>query len=259
MEEGPSDPPEGAGGSQRQTGPAPDQAMSSGETPGAAPCPAEASDPMDVPGGGHPASSAPSTPTEAEPPDPFDRERLFDLLFRSQSRRLNEQRCALPRMRGAARPWHSLPATPTTATLGTAGFFCSLTSLQAEEFFEFVAMAQARRLDDQRADFVEPVPDATGPGAAAVGPRADAVGPRADAVGPRAPQGSQGPLDSPDLGEELYSTILSLQSQRLEEQRSDPPIPLGAEELFDLLLRVQGGRMDEQRSELPSALLPHPC
>uniref|UniRef100_A0A8C0GSU5 Uncharacterized protein n=1 Tax=Chelonoidis abingdonii TaxID=106734 RepID=A0A8C0GSU5_CHEAB len=48
-------------------------------------------------------------------------------------------------------------------------------------------------------------------------------------------------------------------SQRLEEQRSDPPIPLGAQELFDLLLRVQGGRMEEQRSELPPALLPHPC
>lgn len=35
-------------------------------------------------------------------------------------------------------------------------FFSSLTSLQAEEFFEMVAKAQARRLNDQRADFTAP-------------------------------------------------------------------------------------------------------
>ncbi|XP_077663085.1 G-protein-signaling modulator 3 [Eretmochelys imbricata] len=100
----------------------------------------------------------PPTLTEAEPLDPFDRERLFDLLFRSQSRRLNEQRCPLPGLRGAprhdpARPWRSLPGTPTEGLLGGAGKFYSLTSLQAEQFFELVATAQARRLDDQRADF----------------------------------------------------------------------------------------------------------
>lgn len=188
-----------------------------------------------------PDGSNPPTPTEADPLDPFDRERLFDLLFRSQSRRLNEQRCPLPGLRGAprhdpARPWRSLPGTPTEGLLGTAGKFCSLTSLQAEQFFELVATAQARRLDDQRADF------AGDPGAE-------------EGV----KEGAKGPPEPPDQGEELYSTILTHQSQRLEEQRSDPPIPLGAQELFDLLLRVQGGRMEEQRSELPPALLPHPC
>uniref|UniRef100_A0A452H0R6 G protein signaling modulator 3 n=1 Tax=Gopherus agassizii TaxID=38772 RepID=A0A452H0R6_9SAUR len=132
-----------------------------------------------------------------------------------------------------ARPWRSLPGTPTEGLLGG---FCSLTSLQAEQFFELVATAQARRLDDQRADFVGD-------------PRAE------EGV----EEGAKGPPEAPDQGEELYSTILTHQSQRLEEQRSDPPIPLGAQELFDLLLRVQGGRMEEQRSELPPALLPHPC
>ncbi|XP_067416348.1 G-protein-signaling modulator 3 [Emydura macquarii macquarii] len=181
--------------------------------------------------------SDPPSPTEADPLDPFDRERLFDLLFRSQSRRLNEQRCALPRLRGApcrhpARPWHSLPATPTGSPPEAQGLFCSLTSLQAEQFFQLVATAQARRLDDQRADF---------------------------GGDPVAEEGGQGPPEPSDQGEELYSTILTHQSQRLEEQRSDPPIPLGAQELFDLLLRVQGGRMEEQRSDPPPALLPHRC
>ncbi|CAM4639761.1 unnamed protein product [Lepidochelys olivacea] len=202
-------------------------------------------DPGGIPAGRDRTSSNPPAPdgcdpptlTEVEPLDPFDRERLFDLLFRSQSRRLNEQRCPLPGLRGAprhdpARPWRSLPGTPTEGLLRGAGKFYSLTSLQAEQFFELVATAQARRLDDQRADF-------TGD--------------------PGAEEGAEGPPEPPDQGEELYSTILTHQSQRLEEQRSDPPIPLGAQELFDLLLRVQGGRMEEQRSEPPTALLPHPC
>ncbi|XP_026517675.1 G-protein-signaling modulator 1-like, partial [Terrapene carolina triunguis] len=129
----------------------------------------------------------------ADPLDPFDRERLFDLLFRSQSRRLNEQRCILPGLRGAprhdpARPWRSLPGTPTEGLLGGAGKFCSLTSLQAEQFFELVATAQARRLDDQRADF------AGDPGAEE-----------------GAEEGAKGPPEPPDQGEELYSTILTHQ------------------------------------------------
>ncbi|XP_074873796.1 G-protein-signaling modulator 3 [Carettochelys insculpta] len=192
------------------------------------------SDPTQAPAPREPAGSDPPTPPEADPLDPFDRERLFDLLFRSQSRRLNEQRCPLPRRSPApARPWHSLPATPTPtlSSLGGAGFFCSLTSLTDEQFFELVATAQARRMDDQRAEF----------------------------AGPGAEQGPQHPPEPPDHGEELYSTILSLQSQRLEEQRSEPPIPLGAQELFDLLLRVQGGRMEEQRSEPPPPCCPTPA
>ncbi|KAG6920334.1 hypothetical protein G0U57_001649, partial [Chelydra serpentina] len=74
--------------------------------------------------GREPRRPDPALP-QADPLDPFDRERLFDLLFRSQSRRLNEQRCPLPGLRGAprhppARPWHSLPGTPTGTPLGAA-------------------------------------------------------------------------------------------------------------------------------------------
>uniref|UniRef100_A0A674IYJ5 G protein signaling modulator 3 n=1 Tax=Terrapene triunguis TaxID=2587831 RepID=A0A674IYJ5_9SAUR len=71
------------------------------------------------------------------------------------------------------------------------GAFCSLTSLQAEQFFELVATAQARRLDDQRADF------AGDPGAEE-----------------GAEEGAKGPPEPPDQGEELYSTILTHQSPR---------------------------------------------
>uniref|UniRef100_A0A8C3SLG1 G protein signaling modulator 3 n=1 Tax=Chelydra serpentina TaxID=8475 RepID=A0A8C3SLG1_CHESE len=159
------------------------------------------------------------------------------------------QRCPLPGLRGAprhppARPWHSLPGTPTgtpgghrpalSDPPGPPGRFCSLTSLQAEQFFELVATAQARRLDDQRADFV-------GDPGAEEGPK----------------EGAEGPPEPPDQEEELYHTILTHQVRG--GPLRDPQIPSGPPELFDLLLRVQGGRMEEQRSEPPRALLPHPC
>lgn len=47
-----------------------------------------------------------------------------------------------------------------------------------------------------------------------------------------------------------------LQCQRMEAQRSEPPLPPGGQELLELLLRVQGGgRMEEQRSRPPT----HTC
>uniref|UniRef100_A0A3Q3S2C9 G protein signaling modulator 1a n=1 Tax=Mastacembelus armatus TaxID=205130 RepID=A0A3Q3S2C9_9TELE len=102
--------------------------------------------------------------------------------------------------------------------------FSSMTSLQKEEFFELVATAQARRLDDQRAhikqlSFVKK------------------------------------PAPAPVPKEDLYNMILTTQAQgRLEDQRSRAPGPMDDEDFFSLLLRVQGGRMDEQRTELPCML-----
>uniref|UniRef100_A0A3P8U5T4 G protein signaling modulator 1a n=1 Tax=Amphiprion percula TaxID=161767 RepID=A0A3P8U5T4_AMPPE len=100
--------------------------------------------------------------------------------------------------------------------------FSSMTSLQKEEFFELVATAQARRLDDQRAhikqlSFVKK------------------------------------PAPVPVPKEDLYNMILTTQG-RLEDQRSRAPGPMDDEDFFSLLLRVQGGRMDEQRTELPRLL-----
>uniref|UniRef100_A0A3B3WI79 Uncharacterized protein n=1 Tax=Poecilia mexicana TaxID=48701 RepID=A0A3B3WI79_9TELE len=93
--------------------------------------------------------------------------------------------------------------------------FSSMTSLQKEEFFDLVATAQARRLDDQRAQLG----------------------------------------DVPAPKDDLYDMILTTQAQgRLEDQRSRAPGPMDDEDFFSLLLKVQGGRMDEQRTELPRLL-----
>uniref|UniRef100_A0A667WU15 G protein signaling modulator 3 n=1 Tax=Myripristis murdjan TaxID=586833 RepID=A0A667WU15_9TELE len=102
--------------------------------------------------------------------------------------------------------------------------FSSMTSLQREEFFELVATAQARRLDDQRA-FIKQLSIVKKPA----------------------------PLPVPK--EDLYNMILTTQAQgRLEDQRSRAPGPMDDEDFFSLLLRVQGGRMEEQRTELPHIL-----
>uniref|UniRef100_A0A3Q2PHW7 G-protein-signaling modulator 2 n=1 Tax=Fundulus heteroclitus TaxID=8078 RepID=A0A3Q2PHW7_FUNHE len=128
--------------------------------------------------------------------------------------------------RGAS-PGGGATRSPTPGNRHTevgAFVFSSMTSLQKEEFFDLVATAQARRLDDQRAHLKqlslmkkpEPVP---------------------------APK------------EDLYDMILTTQAQgRLEDQRSRAPGPMDDEDFFSLLLRVQGGRMDEQRTELPRLL-----
>ncbi|KAL8212915.1 UNVERIFIED_CONTAM: hypothetical protein K2H54_059562 [Gekko kuhli] len=119
-----------------------------------------------------------------------------------------------------ARPWKSLPATPTGGLEADPPVFSSMTSLQAEEFFDMVAKVQARRLNDQRADF----------------------------AGPEGTSGESGAVSE----DQLYDTILAHQSQRLEDQRTEPPIPVGVQGLLDLLLRAQGTRMEDQRISPPA-------
>nr|AAB82005.1 unknown [Mus musculus] len=100
---------------------------------------------------------------------------------------------------------------------------------QTELLLDLVAEAQSRRLEEQRATFHTPEAP---PNLAPAPPRL---------------------LEDK---EQLYSTILSHQCQRIEAQRSDPPLPPGGQELLELLLRVQGGgRMEEQRSRPPT----HTC
>ncbi|KAJ6651630.1 hypothetical protein lerEdw1_020769 [Lerista edwardsae] len=164
-----------------------------------------------------PPASNPETRTAEEQASSQD---YINVLTSQGALRRPRQRARQP---DPARPWKSLPATPTgDPDNDQPVFFSSLTSLQAEEFFEMVAKAQARRLDDQRADFV-----------AAEGK-------------------SEG--NTVVSEEQLYDTILAHQSQRLEDQRTEPPIPVGIQGLLDLLLTAQGARMEDQRSALPAAL-----
>ncbi|XP_022366461.1 G-protein-signaling modulator 3 isoform X2 [Enhydra lutris kenyoni] len=137
-----------------------------------------------------------------------------------------------PPMNTSTRPWRSAPPSPPPSgtrhtALGPRS--ASLLSLQTELLLDLVAEAQSRRLEEQRATFHIP------------------QNPPSRAPAPHRPLEDR---------EQLYSTILSHQCQRMEAQRSEPPLPPGGQELLELLLRVQGGgRMEEQRSRPPT----HTC
>ncbi|KAM4580549.1 uncharacterized protein gpsm3 [Odontesthes bonariensis] len=168
-------------------------------------------------------------------------ESLYELLCTLQEgRRLNDQRCSF-RLEGGIRR-RRCHSEPNTTKPANRVIFSSMTSLQKEEFFELVATAQARRLDDQRAQLERSPP-----------PKSKA----------RTFRGSLKQLSFvkkpaavvPVPKQDLYDMILTTQAQgRLEDQRSRAPGPMDDEDFFSLLLRVQGGRMDEQRTELPCLL-----
>lgn len=171
-------------------------------------------------------------------------EALYELLCTLQEgRRLNDQRCSFMLEKGVGRRrCHSEPNTNKPAH---RVIFSSMTSLQREEFFELVATAQARRLNDQRAQLE----------------RSPAARPKGRSFRGSLKQLSfvkkpvPAPAPAPVPKEDLYNMILTTQAQgRLEDQRSRAPGPMDDEDFFSLLLKVQGGRMDEQRTELPCML-----
>ncbi|XP_041843634.1 uncharacterized protein LOC121641518 [Melanotaenia boesemani] len=167
-------------------------------------------------------------------------EALYELLCTLQEgRRLNDQRCSFRmEVEVRRRRCHSEPNTTKPANRVV---FSSMTSLQKEEFFELVATAQARRLDDQRAQLERSPP-----------PK-----PKSRSFRGSLKQLSfvKKPAPPSVCKDDLYDMILTTQAQgRLEDQRSRAPGPMDDEDFFSLLLRVQGGRMDEQRTELPCLL-----
>ncbi|KAM7229311.1 hypothetical protein R6Z07F_016767 [Ovis aries] len=128
----------------------------------------------------------------------------------------------------------SMAGPPRAPALGLGGLplrplLLQGLALQTELLLDLVAEAQSRRLEEQRATFHPPK--------------------NPPSLGRALPR----PLED---REQLYSTIISHQCQRMEAQRSEPPLPPGGQELLELLLRVQGGgRMEEQRSRPPT----HTC
>ncbi|CAK6958975.1 G-protein-signaling modulator 1 [Scomber scombrus] len=168
---------------------------------------------------------------------------LFELLCTLQEgRRLNDQRCSFRLENGMGR--RRCHSEPNATKPANRVIFSSMTSLQKEEFFEFVATTQARRLDDQRAQLERSPP-----------PKPKARTFRGSIKQLSFVKKPEKPAPVPAPKEDLYNMILTTQAQgRLEDQRSRAPGPMDDEDFFSLLLRVQGGRMDEQRTELPCLL-----
>ncbi|XP_074539652.1 uncharacterized protein gpsm3 [Halichoeres trimaculatus] len=176
-------------------------------------------------------------------------ESLYELLCTLQEgRRLNDQRCSFSLEAGGL-PRRRCHSEPNTGKPAHRVVFSSMTSLQKEEFFELVATAQARRLDDQRAQLGRSHPMKTKARSFRGSIKQLSFVRRPVSVPVPAPAAAPVP------NEDLYNMILTTQAQgRLEDQRSRAPGPMDDEDFFSLLLRVQGGRMEEQRTELPCLL-----
>lgn len=159
------------------------------------------------------------------------------------------------------RPWKSAPPSPSCERRGLSA---SVLSLHTEEFFELLSTAQTRRLDEQRAMLPDrvlpPKRHFSMPNYRQFSLPSDDKGivtelqSRRRASWARRSRRKRPPSIKIPAQEELYNTILGHQSQRMNDQRSSPPIPQAAADLFEILFRLQGSRLDEQRVELPEAL-----
>lgn len=159
------------------------------------------------------------------------------------------------------RPWKSAPPSPSCERRGLSA---SVLSLHTEEFFELLSTAQTRRLDEQRAMLPDrvlpPKRHFSMPNYRQFSLPSDDKGivtelqRRRGASWAGRSRRRRPPSIKIPAQEELYNTILGHQSQRMNDQRSSPPIPQAAADLFEILFRLQGSRLDEQRVELPEAL-----
>ncbi|KAG9470613.1 G-protein-signaling modulator 3 [Eleutherodactylus coqui] len=159
------------------------------------------------------------------------------------------------------RPWRSAPPSPSCERRGLSA---SVLSLHTEEFLELLSTATTRRLDEQRAllpeHIIPPKRHFSVPNYRQFSLPSDDKGiltelqrRRRSSWAGRSRRKKPPSIKIP-AQEELYTTILGHQSQRMNDQRSSPPIPQAAADLFEILFRLQGNRLDEQRVELPEAL-----
>ncbi|XP_075692583.1 G-protein-signaling modulator 3 [Rhinoderma darwinii] len=159
------------------------------------------------------------------------------------------------------RPWRSAPPSPSCERRGLSA---SVLSLHTEEFLELLSTAQTRRLDEQRALLPDEVPPPKRHSSVRnyrqFSLPSDEKGivtelqRRRGASWTGRSRRKKPPSIKIPAQEELYNTILGHQSQRMNDQRSSPPIPQAAADLFEILFRFQGNRLDEQRVEMPEAL-----
>ncbi|XP_071980947.1 G-protein-signaling modulator 3 [Engystomops pustulosus] len=159
------------------------------------------------------------------------------------------------------RPWRSAPPSPSGERRGLSA---SVLSLHTEEFLELLSTAQTRRLDEQRAllpdRVLPPKRHLSMPTYRNFSLPSDDKGIVSELQRRRRTSwtGRSRRRKPPSIKipaqEELYNTIMGHQSQRMNDQRSSPPISQAASDLFEILFRLQGNRLDEQRVELPEAL-----
>lgn len=155
----------------------------------------------------------------------FDDDGLFDMLTRFQSRRIDDQRCALRLQE------NSSPDSDESKDIRL------VSSPASERLMDMVAGFQSSRMNDQRAS----LPSFPGLNSQAV-------------IGQLLSNAGEERKKVPD--DSFFEMLMRCQATRLEDQRSPLPEDLPAptvpdEDFLSLIMRVQSSRIDEQRSDLP--------
>uniref|UniRef100_A0A182M4F9 G-protein-signaling modulator 2 n=1 Tax=Anopheles culicifacies TaxID=139723 RepID=A0A182M4F9_9DIPT len=188
-------------------------------------------------------------------------EDFFDLLTRSQSKRMDDQRCTLKLTHAESVDSARKPLTQHNSNNPPAG------KENRNVLLEMIAHFQSERMDEQRALL---------PGLKRI-----SLGNASNMSHPTNNNESAGKEDPADLGtppdDAFLDMLMRCQGSRIEEQRSELPTPnitldaeasdvpvvapakatsnSGAtvpdEDFFTLIMRLQGGRMEDQRATVP--------
>lgn len=179
---------------------------------------------------------------------------FFDLLSRTQSKRMDDQRCSLKVMGAAGGVGAAAESTGDRKPLQMNNQQNILPKENnRHQLLEMIADLQSERMDEQRAA----LPGLVGNPAAATAAAAATQQPKRERK-----------AGEPD--DAFLDMLMRCQGSRLEEQRSELPKPnamldaegperkssvIGAtvpdEDFFSLISRVQGGRMEDQRAAIP--------
>ncbi|KAF1747936.1 hypothetical protein GCK72_024402 [Caenorhabditis remanei] len=171
-----------------------------------------------------------NTPEDPLAEDRYEKEEFFDMLAKLQSKRMNDQRvdASVLNTNIDFRVRQTDTEPDNSSTDGS------------EVLIDLILNAQERRMDDQRAPFL--------PG---LNPNGQIILRRLNTD-----PGNE------ELDDHLVEWLMRVQSQRLDEQRSElPPIkPEGQEELDKkkeedvtaIVMRMQAGRLEDQRAHLPN-------
>lgn len=196
-------------------------------------------------------------------------EDFFELLTRSQSKRMDDQRCTLKLTHAESVDSARKPLTQhnSNATAAAANNASSVQKENRNALLEMIADFQSERMDEQRALL---------PGLKRISLNNSAnVSAIAADGAPDLPlqDGLVGGIVGTPPDDAFLDMLMRCQGSRIEEQRSELPTPnitmdaeagdrraagnsnSGAtvpdEDFFSLIMRLQGGRMEDQRATVP--------
>lgn len=199
--------------------------------------------------------------------DTIGEDGFFDLLYRFQGSRMDDQRCSLLDGQSSPRAQPSPLSTPPVAE-NKSILDPEAPSQDPGHFLELLASSQARRLDDQRVSLSHfpglrlstsnplHTPDTSAKAAPAAVPNSSAEPPHTHSLYGQL----EASADQPESEEVFFDMLVKCQGSRLNDQRcaapsattKGPTVP--DEDFFSLIMRSQSNRMEEQRVTLPPAV-----